>query len=211
MKKTIVLCSTNRGVFEPTRKLVNELKIKGCLYVQQSGASCVALARNFALTSACDVFDEAPLADTLLMLDDDMDATVSAVESVIDWSRKLRRACSATYINSDGSLAHSAIKDSRLWSSGLGLLAIPRATILQLRDTSPIFSSGRRSQVFAFTEAKMVNGKWSSEDYTFSARLGGVVVLPVEVGHLKLQSLRPNELQLSTVAGRFEEFRNGKR
>jgi hypothetical protein len=56
-----------------------------------------------------------------------------------------------------------------------------------------------------------VNGKWSSEDYTFSARLGGVVVLPVEVGHLKLQSLRPNELQLSTVAGRFEEFRNGKR
>jgi len=208
MKTTIVLCSTNRGVFGPTRKLINDLKAAGAMYMEQTGASCVALARNLGLTSACEAFDQAPQADTLVMLDDDMSSSANDVAMLVTMSRKLGRPCSMTYTNSDGGLCHAKLEGTPLWVSGLGLLAIPRRMILALRSESPTFKSGRRAAVYAFTEAKMSDGLWSSEDYTLTRRLGGVVLVPVGAGHLKVQSLHPNETQLGVVALSYTEFCN---
>jgi hypothetical protein len=210
MKTTIVLCSSNRGLFAPTRRLVNELKRAGALYLEQTGASCVALARNLALTSACEAFDDAPRADMLLMLDDDIDAAPDQVEALIGLAREHGRPVSAMYTNADGSLAHSAsLLGPGLWLSGLGLIAIPRHKVMALRSSAEVFSNGKRHRVYAFTEAKMHVGRWMSEDYTLSMRLGGVLLAPVPVGHLKVQSLYPNAMQVHEVAERFKEGEAG--
>ncbi|HLO20159.1 MAG TPA: hypothetical protein VK192_06665 [Sphingomicrobium sp.] len=212
MKDSLILCSTNRGVFQQTRKLINSLKDKGALYMEQSGTSCVALARNLALTTACQALDEAPCAKTLVMLDDDMDAQAAVVQELVAMSRKLKQACSATYTTATGTISHSPAPQlgKGLWFAGLGMIAIPRAAILRVRDESPTFKVGTRIGVRAFTEARMIDGEWSSEDYTLSRRLGGVVLLPIAAGHLKVQSLQPNHLQLDTVAKSFAEFANGR-
>jgi hypothetical protein len=194
MKTTIVLCSSNRGLFAPTRRLVNELKRAGALYLEQTGASCVALARNLALTSACEAFDAAP----------------DQVEALIGLAREHGRPVSAMYTNADGSLAHSAsLLGPGLWLSGLGLIAIPRHKVMALRSSAEVFSNGKRHRVYAFTEAKMHVGRWMSEDYTLSMRLGGVLLAPVPVGHLKVQSLYPNAMQVHEVAERFKEGEAG--
>ncbi len=143
------------------------------------------------------------------MLDDDMDTTAVDVEQLVAMSRKLSRPCSMTYTTGDGSLCHAKIEGSNLWLSGLGVLAIPRAMILELRKESAVFINGTRRAV-AFTEARMRGRVWSSEDYTLTNRLGGVVLVPIRAGHLKVQSMHPNDLQIDAVAHQFSEYCNAK-
>lgn len=202
MKNTIAICSHNRDIQRQTTLALHELVRAGVLYIDQSGSADVALARNLALTAACNALRAQPARDIVLMVDDDMVFTVEDCEKLADHARETNVPASAMYATLAGTLAASRLRtpsgDDQRWAVGLGLVAIPRELLLALEANSERFLFMGEPQ-FGFTWSAAAGGIFWSEDYTLSRRLGGVHLLPLGVGHLKTIPVYPDEATIACV------------
>lgn len=172
----------------------------GAAVCEQVGIADVTLARNIALTKVTQLLVKTPERfKTVLMIDDDISWTTEQAQAVIEHSRKTGKASSACYSMKDGRLAAYCHKGK--WSVGLGFIAIPAETILQLAKESVAFDYNEQT-IYEFTKSGVFNedGKlrWLGEDYYFTReRLGGIELLPIGVGHSKVVVIQPNVPKLA--------------
>lgn len=198
----IVTCSHNRAMQAQTLSAIRELCRAGAIYIDQSGAADVALARCLALSAACNALRAEPARDVVLMVDDDMVFTNEDCEQLAQHARRTGVAASAIYATLGGTVAATRLQttpgEAQRWAVGLGLLAIPRASLLELERQSEPFEFMGKPQ-FGFTWSAAANGIFWSEDYTLSRRLGGVHLLPIGVGHLKTIPVYPDEDTIACI------------
>ena len=207
MNRTIVAMSCNRSMQERTRYCVQNLCNAGAQFSLQTGSADVALARNMCLTMALrglttinrerlrlPDWQDVPLFDTVLMVDDDMEFTLEQAQELVTHARETGVPASAMYGTLNGTLAATRLftppPAPQLWVVGLGLLAIPSSKLAELAKASPSFDIHGETQA-EFTWSGVVHGRWYSEDYMLTRRLGGVHLLPIPVGHLKTIPLYP--------------------
>lgn len=206
MNRTIVVLSRNRPMLDRTRHCVHELMRGGALFLEQSGTADVALARCDALTSACEtirrqneVADLMKPRDTVLMVDDDMLFSIDQAQALVQHSRETGVASSAMYATLSSTLAATRIGGTDRWLTGLGLLAIPVGALLALERDSETFKMGGERVYTAFTWSGPEKEAWYSEDYRLCQRLGGVYMLPIAVGHLKVLPIYPDDETIAAI------------
>lgn len=209
MKKTLIVMSAYTGEMEPeTRASLALLRRAGAGFLLQSGVPDVAMARNQALSFACEALrGEAADRDVVLMLDDDMEVDVDAAQTVVMQARIRKYATAAAYATKLSTLAGTRWKAGPTpgrWLVGLGCVAIPKRLLFELEEQSESFEM-RGKAYSAFTWCGPEKGVWVAEDYRLSMRLGGVYLLPVAVGHIKKTTLLPDDDTLSRIA-RDEEL-----
>lgn len=217
MKRTLIVISSNRPTDRECQDSLTAIRKLGSRLVRQSGSADVAFARCAALTMACKairaVEGEPEPIDTVLMLDDDMVYSTTHAQLLVDAARARGVACSAAYVTINDILAAHPWKKAedgkQLWLVGLGMVAIPAALLLALEDASPVFAyrKTRNSPLEdyrEFCESGVRGGRWQSEDYSLSERLGGVHLLPIQAGHRKTLTLWPR-------AETLEELTNADR
>ncbi len=226
MNRTIVVCSSNRPVQETTMACLQNLTRAGAELVWQKGSADVAFARNMALSHALRVavtrnksaeappqssfarqYDpdgcpEPPTAiDTLLMVDDDMAFSLEQAQALVDHARETGVGASAMYATMLGTLAATRLEtlsERQRWLVGLGLVALPLTAVQEVAKRSERFKShGQDIVEFCWTAA--LNGAWFAEDYTLCRRLGGVHLLPIGVGHLKVIPVYPDENTIELI------------
>lgn len=225
MKHTMIVVSTNRGLHPVTLDAVRECRNAGARLVTQSGASDVSLARNCALTIArkgLDLVEKqqgAPPINVIMMLDDDMAFGLADAQALVDRVRLTCAPASATYVQAGGMLSASIMPaqaatrrgDGLLvmrpnsWQVGLGFMAFPAIELVTLAEQSDRFEF-QGEEHWEFTRSGAIDGFYVSEDYCLSRRLGGVELLPLEVGHLKMHPLYPHENILAVVREHHEAF-----
>lgn len=202
MKNLVIVIASNRP--QPNDQLFKSLArfaAHGTAIIHHVGTSDVALARNISLSLTYSVLQQKK-HDMVLMLDDDMVFGDDDVVQVLKHAFESGRPTSACYVLAGGALA--ARRKNGKWSTGLGFLAIPAKLLLELGDNSEAFEcpheGSKTLRVLEFTESRIVkvDGKreWQGEDFVFCERLGGVDLVPVSVGHLKQQVLRPSQEHL---------------
>lgn len=202
MKNLIIVVASNRP--QPNDQLFKSLAgfaARGTAIIHHVGTTDVALARNISLSLACNVLQQKK-HDMVLMLDDDMVFSDDEVIAVLKHAYESGRPTSACYVLASGALA--ARRRDGKWSTGLGFLAIPAKLLLEVAANSEPFQcpheGSKIMEVLEFTESRIVKvgGKreWQGEDFVLCQRLGGVDLVPVAVGHLKQQVLRPSQEHL---------------
>lgn len=198
MKKTLVVMSSNGEVEFQTRRALLDAIRDGAQMVEQNGSSDVAIARNIALTQATHALLQDDSIDVVLMVDDDMVWTPDDAQAVVTLARSSGVAASGVCV------AYNPFKDQKRpvaqliqgshllapWASGLAFLAIPRALLLSVADSSKGVTAGEIS-FLEFVQSRSRDGKWWPEDYCLCARLGGVQFAPVRIGHIKKVALYP--------------------
>ena len=194
MKNLVIVIATNRP--QPNEKLLKSLvsfAARGTAIIQHVGTTDVALARNISLTLVHDVLKQGQ-HNMVLMLDDDMVFTDDDVIEVVKHAYESGRPTSACYVMANGSLV--ARRKNGKWMTGLGFLAVPAKVLLNLAESSETFrcpiDEHKSLDIIKFTECRIVKREWQGEDYVFCERLGGVDVVPVGVGHIKQQILKPS-------------------
>jgi hypothetical protein len=209
MKKTILVVSSNREIALETQRCIAAIKQAGAPLILERGSSDPAQARNSALTEACDMLRLYPdVYDTILMLDDDIICPLDAAQTVVDESRRLGFACSAMYITAGKKLAGGRWAPpegrewpeglKRRWCMGLGCMAIPARLLLELEQRTDSYSVGERV-VSEFCWSRAEGGHWIAEDYRLCRQLGGVHLLPLAVGHLKVWPIYPDAESVAAV------------
>lgn len=196
MKNTLVLVCSNRNVEKATTVALAALVSRGAARLDLDHVGDVALARNLGLSRALEVLHRAPRYDVVLMVDDDMVFTADQAQELVAYVRATGVAASAAYVLHDGMLAASHYRGDR-WQTGLGFLAIPFRVLDALAHSSRKFRASRvaKEWTFEFTESSPVESEtvgelvWEPEDYCLTRRLGGVVLLPLPVGHIKRKVL----------------------
>jgi hypothetical protein len=201
MKKTLIVMSSKTGEPEKqTRETLARLTALGAGLLREIGTTDVALARCRSLSGACDVLRANPDRDMVLMLDDDMQVDSEVAQSLVDHAREVLRPCSAAYATLSAKLAATRWVGHRgLWLVGLGCVAIPRSALLALEEASPSFSLDGQ-HLTAFTWCGAEAGDWVGEDYRLSKQLGGVLLLPLGVGHVKKALLWVDDSTLNQIA-----------
>jgi hypothetical protein len=202
MKHVLVLTSSNRLMEHQTTVAVQELVNRGAGHIEQRDTGDVSLARNLALSMACQALQNGP-HEAVLMIDDDMVFTPEQAEALVTHALSREVAASACYVLSDGRLAATHLSGDR-WLTGLGFLAIPRSLLLAVASRATRFRAHRGSKdwVVEFTRScadLVMDGEphWDPEDYRFTRQLGGCELLPIAVGHVKKRVLLPDHTKLS--------------
>ncbi len=209
MRHALVVVSSNRLPERETATALQALAVGGVAVLELHDCGDVALARNLALSSALRKLElrELEHVDTVLMVDDDMAFTPAMAQAVVDCSRVHRLAASGAYKLADGRLAAQHLEGNR-WLTGLGFLAIPKALLRELAAASPRFKrharatelewhltwSGIAAPHSAWPDAVPI---WEGEDFVLTRRLGGALLTPVRVGHVKKRVLMLDERQLT--------------
>ena len=200
MNTTLVLVSSNREPEPETKKTLVAFQKAGALLLREMGSADVAYARNRALSFACDTLRDHAEVQTVLMMDDDMAVQVADAQRLITRSRELGRAVSGVYATKTEHIAGCLWKGHEpYWLVGLGCVAIPRPLLLELEARAESFESAGRF-ISEFTWACAEDGGWVAEDYRLSMQLGGVVMEPVALGHVKKGVLWPDEETIARVA-----------
>lgn len=193
MNNVLVVVSSNRGIDQHTLNCIRELVNAGAGYVEQRGTTGVSLARNIALSQACEVLEQHRARfDVVLMIDDDMFFTLEDAKRVTDVARQTQGAASLAYANADGGMIGKPISATR-WMCGLGFMAIPADLLLELRACSEEFKVASGRKCYAFTWSGPEDGRWMPEDYRLGKRLGGVLMLPIAIGHMKKVPVYPGD------------------
>jgi len=205
MNRTIVVLSHNRPIQDATRECLGALTRAGAAYLTHYGTADVALARCYALSEACNalrMFNEQVAGitprDTILMVDDDMLFSIDQAQALVDRSRETGVAASAMYATTMATVAAARIAGTDRWLTGLGLLAIPAGALLELERDSESFAV-KDKRYTQFTWSKVDRGAWFSEDFTLCQRLGGVYLLPIAVGHLKVLPIYPDDETIAAI------------
>lgn len=211
MKKLMIVTSSNRTMEACTRDAIHACERYGARAVWQTGSADVVFARNHALTLAlqlCDAVEDTNPVDVVLMVDDDIEFTPDALLTVVGEARARQRPCSAVYVTiNELPAAEPLCKDKgtgkQLWQVGLGFLAIPVSALRALRAESRTYiyrSAHQKTEMVEWCWSGVESGLWKSEDFVLCRRLGGVYLLPVDVGHRKMLTLRPNAKTLEDLA-----------
>lgn len=198
LKHVWVQCVSHRGVSARTSRFLAELEDQGALRDEREGSSDLPLARNKGIT---EVLLRAPSADrsVLLLVDDDISASVESVVRLCAWPRADapdHPFRSGVYVNKGVELAATPYENN-LHLTGLGLFAarIPdlRAVAQQLRTVR----IPNNKVVFPFCTSGPIGGQWYPDDYSMTARLGGVWLDPdCPARHEKLAVLVPTDATL---------------
>ncbi len=204
MKNTFVVCSSNRGLHERTRRSVQMLQLEGAVFSLQEGTADVAFARNHALTWTCAHLKVNPNFDVVLMVDDDMVFSVQTVRTLTDYVRKTGHPASGVYCSLGGRIAAATMDKPfpdgvKRWRTGLGLLAIPANLLLDLQFRAAKFLH-MENELAEFCNTGVRGTEWIAEDWCLCERLGGVALLPVEAGHLKTLMILPEQSTLDLIA-----------
>jgi hypothetical protein len=200
MKNTIVVISSNRGLEKQTKASLAAMQAAGAMALMETGSADVAFARNRALSWACNKLRDFPERDSILMMDDDMEVPLETGQALLDKARALQRPTAAVY-----STLHARIAAARWpekpgwWLCGLGIVAIPRALLLELEERSESYEQlGTYYTAFCWTGP--YQGGWIAEDFRLSMNLGGVHLMPLGVGHIKKGALWPDDETLANIA-----------
>lgn len=170
----------------------------------------IAAARNLAMDGALLYADENPDCDTLVIIDDDMTFTPQNVDDLVSYSRTLKDAVSGLYVLRNGAAAASYVRDvpvvggepwmSRRFLCGLGFCAIPMARLRTLREISArTMANNTPMTCFTWTGPDQLDGLWYSEDTRLCNRMGGMILAPIGVGHIKPLILRPDAETVARV------------
>lgn len=188
----MVLCTHNRPIDRETRQSIAALEHAGAYFVDHAGApSDVTLARNLGLSAVCRGLRGFPgRFDLVVLVDDDMVFKLDDVERLRDAAHETNFAASAMYANEAGELCAVPLSNGR-WATGLGLLAVPAWLIEKLALFSESFTF-QSDTCWGFTESKCDGGRYWSEDFSLCRRLGGVLLLPLPIGHRKTVTVYPN-------------------
>lgn len=199
MKRTLIVMSSNRELEKPTKQTIAALSKLGAIRLFETGSSDVTFARNRALSATCNHLREFPDRDVVLMMDDDMVVPSEVAQRLADEARASGVACSAAYATATAYLAGCRWKKKPgRWLVGLGCVAIPRALLLELEARAEAFEvNGEVLHEFTWSSAE--GGEWFSEDYRLCMNLGGVVLLPLGVGHVKKGEIWPDDLTLERI------------
>lgn len=205
MKDILIVVSTNRGINRQTEECINAV-VERAEILKQMGTSDVALARNIALTLACRALRQHKNLETVLMVDDDMTFDKDDAYRVVKMCKEQDVPVAGAFITQRGALAAKPFSKTR-WQTGLAFIAIPRGLILALDDKSKIVNVPEPTSVFTWSGEQ--DGEWVPEDYRLCRRLGGVKILPVSIGHLKMTALYPpSEAEMEVfLAKTLEEYK----
>jgi hypothetical protein len=184
------------------------MEVSGYPHAFIKGVSDTALARNITLSRA---LRDAAEPDVVLMLDDDMIVPRNVSRQLVAWAHELGHPVSAVYLTESKAAAAFRYRDGEdwraaRWVTGLGALAIPLMRLRELAEKSSFLKgSAEREDIFAFCWSGpgvlRPDGplEWLSEDYCLTGRLGGVLLAPVAVGHIKTAALWPDDTTLQRV------------
>jgi hypothetical protein len=169
----------------------------------RSGLSDVALARNTVLTAVVDDPDCGEAFDVVLLVDDDMVFTLQDAERLIARARETGRVHSAAYSTADSRLVVTTWpewlphkpgpKGELQFLTGLGFMAVPIAELRRLQLQRPrVRVSAEISIVpFCVSGPDFEHNCWVSEDHAFCRAVGGVLLEPICVGHVKKVHIYP--------------------
>lgn len=188
-----LICTAHRV---PSPETQQSMKDSGCNFMSCSGVSDTALARNIAIEQVLQRAKKSA-ADVIVFCDDDMQFTPGDVQELVAIARQTSEAVSALYILANGQAAAQNVSTGETylearWYTGLGLIAIPTHRLLELRDKSEPLAPIALPDFHAYTWSGPNKGRWMSEDMKLCERLGGVILAPVRVGHVKPKALYPD-------------------
>jgi hypothetical protein len=197
MKQTLILVTTHRGLSDETYECI--LKT-GCTSIcKVKGQACIDRARSIAFDQAFEAFRMEPSLDVLLCIDDDMVFEPRDAQRLVEIARQTQMPVAARAVNSHGELAARRYERERLiigsgayaefWVTGLAFIAIPKMHFVELGKTLPKLG-GIREWCHTGRHPGFPD-QWIGEDYWFCAALGGVLLAPFGVGHLKPAVLWP--------------------
>lgn len=184
IKKTVVSCTTRRGLSIQTLGSVQGCPFKGVSLTQ--GITDVALARCVQYKAAVAAVRDYR-AEMVLFVDDDMFWTPEAAEKVLEECERLQCAVSGRYVSGgldNATLAASKIANQERYLTGLGFLSVPVKLLEALLDKTPRVKWNGQA-IPAVTACGPMGDQWISEDYMLTAALGGAVLSSVEIGHVK--------------------------
>ncbi len=190
---------------------IGTLQRAGAAYLPHLEAPAdVACARNLAFSIACETLRTYPERDVVLCVDDDMEFSLETAQTLVDTVRLEGVGAGAVYATLAGTVAGGPMPGvPGRFECGLGLLAIPAHALLKLEQQSESFElAGRTFSEFTWCCAE--DGLWIGEDYRLCRRLGGVLLLPVGAGHIKKNTLWPDQATLDAVrAGDWGTYAKG--
>lgn len=174
----------------------------GAKHIILSGCSDIALARNLILKAALAREDWT----CLLWVDGDISFTAEAAHRVCRQSDLTGAAVSAVYGTDNGHVAATRAPawGPDRWLTGLGFLAVQRRHIWRLSKEFAPVTAMNGELIHPVFESLAIDGQWSSEDYTFCRRLGGVLLCPVGVDHHKIRTIRPDAATLAQANAALE-------
>lgn len=198
-KNVALVCATNRPMAPEARASIDRLRDLGVAYLEQRGFTDVALARNVSLTRAVGLIGQ----EYVLMVDDDIVFTPDQAEELLSAVHPAN-PCSGVYVMPDGYIAAIPTHRANRWLTGLGFFGVRRSQLADLARRSELCRL-RPGDFIAFTWSGPGShggqlGQWLSEDFRLCARLGGVSLLPIGVGHVKSRVLMPDADTLEHVA-----------
>lgn len=215
--KPLVISTTFRGNSEQTKDCITAL---GFPAICIKGIADIALARNLGMTRALE-FALKEEFDCFLFVDDDMTFTPDDAKFILQAALDLNHPVSALYSLVSRESAASLIRNVPLevpadspyadalwvhnrWLVGFGFCAVSRTSLLQLSDKSNVAilseEVGNITE-FTWTGSEIEDGRryWYSEDTRLCNRMGGFILAPVAVGHIKELVLTPDSLSLEKV------------
>jgi hypothetical protein len=214
-----IWCATHRGAAPECARAMRDTGFRVNLI---EGVSDTALARNLTLTRAVARCS----AEVVIMCDDDMVFEPGKAHKLAELALRLDSPVSGLYVLKSGHSAAWPYKpgadwQEARWLTGLGFLAIPLSHLRALAEKS-IECDGRGTgdpfvTAFCWSGPRVPEASegrdgayWESEDYCLTRRLGGVVLAPMGVGHLKFVPLVPSldsiaEVERGRVVGQKEK------
>lgn len=216
--KPLVISTTFRGNSEQTKDCISAL---GFPMICIKGIADIALARNLGMTRALEFADTEGF-DSFLFVDDDMVFTQGDAHYVLEAAIALNHPVSALYSLISREAAASLIRNVPLqippespyagevwvhnrWLVGFGFCSVSRKSLeaLALSSHRAILSKEENLHVteFTWTGSEIENGEryWYSEDTRLCNRMGGFILAPLGVGHIKSLTLRPDPPALEKV------------
>jgi len=212
LEKTVIAIPTHRGLTNaPTKECVRQLVAAGAEMRVGTGLADLAGGRSWLL-SRCLESAEAQGRTCILCVDDDMVFTVADANKLIEFALEHNVAASAMYPTAEGRLAATRYVTKRQgaltverFKVGLGFCAVPVKLLQSVRDSFPGPASyTENGTIYPFCESRArydrEPAEWVAEDYDFSEKLGGVVLLPIAVGHLKTVPLYADQVTMERIA-----------
>lgn len=225
-----IAVATHRGIDHRTRESLDALR---CRMVITYGVSDTSLARNVQLSRALRTAQKLA-SPIVLMVDDDMVFSKEVAQATCQAALLLGRPVSAMCAVQAGHLAGAPWPEGdkqplvdadelepwmgKGWLTGCAFLAIPTTTLIDLAMRSETLTLPGEEHTTEFTwscsevmpdkddPSKNVR-RWLSEDYRLALRLGGVVMAPYPIGHVKPIPLWPDEESIARLkeTGSLEE------
>jgi hypothetical protein len=201
MDRTVIVVVTHRGLCDETQEAIAALNCPSIIKVK--GLANLAKARSIAFEKAFQATEGTPV-DTVLSIDDDMVFAAKDVTDLVGHSRIAAECCAGVALNHEGKLTARPLRPLVVvpagptrWLTGLACMAIPRLRMKRVRpNLREVGGIPEWCQTGAHPDYP---GEWLPEDFWFCHHFGGVVLLPVPIGHIKPMPLWPDERMMREI------------